>query len=108
MFELKNDMDGLNQRIQSSDLPYIHSLSPVLDHFSDSVNDSATALGDPSLEIFRRTNRLPTQLCSSCPNAMQLIALNRRLDELEGILSSAARYGIDQGEARAPSDISKE
>ncbi|KAL8646536.1 MAG: hypothetical protein Q9210_006086 [Variospora velana] len=43
---------------------------------------------DPGLLLFRRMNELSTNFCLSRPTGKTIIALNRKLDELENILCS--------------------
>lgn len=68
----------------------------------DLASTTSTArLNNPSLLLFQRMNDLSTRLLLSQTTGKHIVALNRRLDELEEIISID---GLAQDEDRAPAD----
>ncbi|KAL8825912.1 MAG: hypothetical protein Q9170_007610 [Blastenia crenularia] len=66
---------------------------------SESLTVNTTVLSDPTLLLFQRMNELSMTLITSRPAGKDIVALNRKLDELEYILSGTCRQ--DQDEVRA-------
>lgn len=64
----------------------IRSATETLTDFSPSSTADTTMLNDPALLLFRRMNELSTKFCMSRPTGKTVVALNRKLDELEDVL----------------------
>ncbi|KAL8941078.1 MAG: hypothetical protein Q9216_002449 [Gyalolechia sp. 2 TL-2023] len=65
---------------------------------SDKASTTSTArLNNPTLLLFQRMNELSIKILSSHPTRKHVVALNRRLGELEGIISKDGFAGDDDG-----------
>ncbi|KAL9020879.1 MAG: hypothetical protein Q9185_001842 [Variospora sp. 1 TL-2023] len=67
---------------------------------SNQYPKSSSTPGDSSLRLFRRMNELSTSFCVSRSTRTTVIALNRKLDELENILHSGDHVKSDQAKQK--------
>lgn len=89
-----SDVLSRTKKMNLSEEPKILPLTKTSNNPTSSSADTTT-MQDPSLKLFRRMNQLSTSLCVSRPTSKTIIAINRKLDELEDILS-ASSHGQDK------------